>query len=98
MKFIILTACVAIVTLSACVSQAKLDYQFPEAMSEEVKSEFLKVCEKGKILYDINCAGCHTSKKGRIPDFTPEQLKGYEIRVSNAEHEENMPDEKVTAE
>jgi hypothetical protein len=25
-------------------------------------------------------------------------LKGYEIRVSNAQREENMPDEKVTAE
>jgi mono/diheme cytochrome c family protein len=53
------------------------------------------------VLYDINCAGCHNIKKGSrllVPDFTPEQLKGYELRVSNAQHEENMPDEKVTAE
>ena len=90
------------VFLYACtVSQAKVVYEFPEAMAEPVRSEFLKICEKGKILYDINCAQCHNIKKGRkeiIPDFTPEQLKGYELRVSNAQHEENMPDEKVTAE
>ena len=103
MKWKILVAIVAvIVSLSACaVSQAKVIYEFPEAMSENVRSEFLKLCEKGKILYDLNCAQCHNIKKGRkelIPDFTPEQLKGYELRVSNAQHEENMPDEKVTAE
>jgi hypothetical protein len=39
-------------------------------------------------------------KRGKdiIPDFSADALKGYELRVSNAEHEENMPDEKVTAE
>lgn len=89
--------------LAACISQQKVTvpYVFPEAMPLPVKMEFANVCDKGKILYDINCAGCHNIKKGRkelIPDFTPEQLKGYELRVSNAQHEENMPDEKVTAE
>ena len=101
MKCYIIIA-VVLISLSACaVSQAKLVYEFPNEMAEPVKAEFLKICEKGKILYDINCAQCHNIKKGRkeiIPDFTPEQLKGYEIRVSNAQHEENMPDEKVTAE
>jgi mono/diheme cytochrome c family protein len=85
----------------ACASQAKLAYEFPDAMTEEVRTEFLKACEKGKVLYDINCAGCHnTKKRGKeiIPDFSADALKGYELRVSNAEHEENMPDEKVTAE
>ena len=88
--------------LAACVSQQQaITYSFPEAMAEPVRIEFTKVCEKGKVLYDINCAGCHNIKKGRrqiIPDFTPEQLKGYELRVSNAQHEQNMPDERVTAE
>jgi len=92
---------IGVVILSACSSQNKIGYEFPSAMPEPVKTEFMKLCEKGKILYEINCAGCHNVKKGRkelIPDFTPEQLKGYELRVSNAQHEENMPDEKVTAE
>ena len=91
-----------ILLLAACVSQQQsTTYSFPEAMKEPVRLEFTKVCDKGKVLYDINCAGCHNIKKGKrqlIADFTPEQLKGYELRVSNAQHEENMPDEKVTAE
>lgn len=89
------------VTLVACASQVKLTYDFPEAMAEPIKTEFMKICDKGKILYEINCAQCHNIKKGRkefIPDFSPEELKGYELRVSNGQHEENMPDEKVTAE
>jgi hypothetical protein len=85
----------------ACTSMAKVSYEFPNAMAEPVRIEFAKACDKGKILYELNCAGCHNYKKGgktRIPNFSPEALKGYEIRVSNAQHEENMPDEKVTAE
>ncbi|OQP58214.1 hypothetical protein A3860_07775 [Niastella vici] len=70
-------------------------------MSSPVRTEFSKLCDKGRVLYDLICAGCHTIKKGRgqiISDFTPEQLKRYELRVSNARHKANMPDEKVTAE
>ena len=33
-----------------------------------------------------------------IPDFTPEQLIGYELRVSNERHEDNMNEEKLSAE
>lgn len=102
MRPILLLLTIVVVLFTACVtSQPPVTYSFPEAMAEPVKNEFTKVCDKGRILYDINCAGCHNIKKGRrelIPDFTPEQLKGYELRVSNAQHEENMPDEKVTAE
>ena len=103
MKYKILSLVAGVLLLAACVSQqqATVIYSFPEAMTEPVRMEFTKVCEKGKVLYDINCAGCHNIKKGKrqlIPDFTPEQLKGYELRVTNAQHEENMPDEKVTAE
>jgi mono/diheme cytochrome c family protein len=101
MRNIFLLPAVAVL-FTACVSQQQaITYSFPEAMAEPVRTEFTKVCDKGKILYDINCAGCHNIRKGKrqlIPDFTPEQLKGYELRVSNAQHEENMPDEKVTAE
>jgi len=102
MKFRILFVAIVAVIVSACaVSQAKLVYEFPEAMAEPVKSDFFQSCQKGKSVYDIKCDQCHNIIKGSSelrPDFTPEQLKGYEIRVSNAQHEENMPDEKVTAE
>jgi hypothetical protein len=33
-----------------------------------------------------------------IPDFTPEQLIGYELRVTNPEHESNIPEATVSAE
>src|SRR6266496_3444539 len=92
---------IVVLIFAACASQSKITYEFPHVMAEAVKTEFTKACDKGKVLYDINCACCHNIRKGRkelIPDFTPEQLKGYELRVSNAQHEENMPDEKVTAE
>ncbi|HEX6430469.1 MAG TPA: hypothetical protein VF008_22410, partial [Niastella sp.] len=90
MQYKILSLVAGVLLLAACVTQQQVTviYSFPEAMAEPVRMEFTKVCEKGRVLYDINCAGCHNIKKGRrqlIPDFTPEQLKGYELRVSNAQ-------------
>jgi mono/diheme cytochrome c family protein len=92
---------VIIILLAQCTTQKKLVYTFPEGMSEPVREQFAKECDKGKVLYDINCAKCHNATvKGKqvIPDFTSDQIKGYELRVSNAQHEANMPDELVTAE
>jgi hypothetical protein len=102
MKYkIIITLFAATFFLAQCATHKKLSYEFPEKMSETVRAQFKKECDKGKILYDINCAKCHNAiVKGKqvIPDFNPEQIKGYEIRVSNAQHEATMPDELVTAE
>jgi hypothetical protein len=87
-----------------CMSQKKNDkvgYEFPAEMAENIKVEFTKLCDKGQILYNMNCASCHNipeGKKSIIPDFTPEQLKGYEIRVSNPKHESDLPETKVTPE
>ncbi|MBS1779172.1 MAG: hypothetical protein JST70_07580 [Bacteroidetes bacterium] len=87
--------------LAACTTQKKAKYEFPEAMQPSVRAGFKEICDKGQVLYNITCAGCHNVKvkgKEKIPDFTLEQLKGYEIRITNAQHESSMPDEKVTAE
>jgi hypothetical protein len=82
-------------------AQRKTTYEFPEAMPETVKTENLKLCNKGNILWQINCAKCHNTKVKRriiIPDFTSDQLKGYELRVLNPTHESNIPETTVTAE
>lgn len=89
------------IVLFECTSQKKVPLEFPAAMSAPVKQEYVRLSEKGRILYDINCASCHNTKihgKTIIPDFSPEQLKGYELRISNARHESALPEANVTAE
>lgn len=76
-------------------------YEFPAAMAQPVRDQYLVVCEKGRILYNISCAKCHTSKvdgKEVIPNFTEEQLGAYSIRVANEKHEMNVSEENVSAE
>jgi hypothetical protein len=87
--------------LIACTAQKQVAYELPEAMLPHVKVEYVKICDRGQVLYDLNCGGCHNSKKGRKvirPDFKPEQLTGYTLRVSNARHESSMPDSLVSEE
>lgn len=81
--------------------QAKIEYEFPEAMAQPVRTEYLKLCEKGRILYELSCAGCHnTLVKGKVavPDFTEDQLGAYSIRVANPRHEEHVSETNVSAE
>jgi hypothetical protein len=102
MKYkIILLFILSVFVLVHCTTQKKISYDFPVAMAEPVKAEYMKLCEKGRILYEINCACCHTKKvrgKEIIPDFSQEQLVGYGLRVLNAQHEEGIPEENVTPE
>ena len=87
-----------------CVSalaQKHMKYEFPENMPEHIKSDYLEQCKKGKILYEINCAKCHTSSVGRkkiIPDFTSAQLINYELRIQNPKHTNNITESTVNTE
>lgn len=103
MKYSIITLVLAGILGMECFAQKakKVSYDFPEAMKENVRAEFTKQCDKGQILYNINCAKCHnTTEKGKqvIPDFLPEQLIGYELRVKNPQHESDLPETNVTPE
>ncbi len=76
-------------------------YVFPEQMLPHVKEQYKMMCDRGKILWDNNCASCHNVKKGKknpVPDFREDQLRGYELRVANAKHESTLPDTLVTEE
>ncbi len=93
----------AIILMSAehCLAQKKVSYEFPAAMSEPVRKEYVKLADKGQVLYNINCARCHNVEVKRklvIPDFTREQMIAYEIRVSNPKHESEIPETVLTAE
>lgn len=85
----------------SCAVQKNIEPEFPDAMLPHVKAEYAIRYDKGQILYNMNCARCHTTKQGRkliVPDFKADQLKGYELRISNAQHQSNMPDTLVTEE
>jgi hypothetical protein len=93
---------ICVLVLIACASQPKLQYyDFPSDIAPEAKTENLKMIEKGRILYNINCAKCHNKKlKGKIiiPDFTHEQLDSYSIRLKNEMHVSAIPESRITSE
>lgn len=81
--------------------QPKVTYSFPAIMTKPVRDHYTAICEKGRVLYEINCAGCHNKKvngKTVIPDFSEAQMLGYALRVLNAEHEKALPEENITPE
>lgn len=101
MKKTITTLLAITFAMISLAQRNKVTYDFPPEMTGTIREEFIKRWETGKTLYEINCAKCHNTKKKRktiIPDFKPEQLTGYALRVKNAQHEANMPDNQVSPE
>jgi mono/diheme cytochrome c family protein len=86
--------------LTGCTAE-KMLYDFPEQMRPEVRAEYQKMSDEGYKLYRGNCAGCHTKNvdgKNVIPDFSQDQLRGYELREANKKHEVSLSEAKVTGE
>jgi len=84
-----------------CTAQKKVAYEFPDAMLPHVKVQYIEQCDKGQVLYKLSCAKCHTTRVKRreiIPDFKEEQLRGYELRITNAKHTTSLPDSLVSEE
>ncbi|HEY1047877.1 MAG TPA: hypothetical protein VGF79_15660 [Bacteroidia bacterium] len=84
--------------ITAC-AERKIVYDFPVAMSENVRQQNYESCEKGRILFDVNCGGCHYKEvKGRkvIPDFSMEQLSNYEFRFLNRNHEDSLTESRLS--
>lgn len=83
------------------IIKATYIHNFPPGMTDEVQKAYVGLFEKGRILYDINCAKCHNSiVKGIevMPDFTKEHLAQYELRVQNPRHEEELSEMRINAE
>lgn len=100
-RFFTGTTFFAALLLAACHTHKKIELEFPKAMLPHVRLETEKRCRQGETLYKLNCAGCHNVTRKRkilIPDFNPDELKGYALRVANARHEQNMPDSLVSEE
>jgi hypothetical protein len=102
MKLTITLFFIAFSFCTVCVAQKnKVTYEFPPEMKDAVRADYIKQWEKGKVLYEINCAKCHNTVEKRrviVPDFTPEQLRGYELRVTNAKHESEITETAVSTE
>ncbi|MDZ4665337.1 MAG: hypothetical protein SGJ15_10705 [Bacteroidota bacterium] len=91
----------AFFSMQMCTTHKQINYELPDAMLPHVKVHYADQCDKGQKLYDLSCAKCHNTKvKGKviIPDFKPEQLTGYTLRVANSRHESSLPDTLVTEE
>ena len=76
-------------------------HDFPSQMEADVKAQYVKLFEKGRILYQLNCAKCHNTKvKGQelMPEFTKEHLANYELRLQNMQHENELTESRVNAE
>jgi hypothetical protein len=100
-KIIAIITVTTFAIIAGCGSQKKVTYEFPETMKEPVLSEYVKLFDKGKILFDINCAKCHNAKVRKreiYPDFSSEELAGYDIRILNPMHEEKLTERNVTEE
>lgn len=90
---ILMIATLVSLAVVACHAPQTVMYAFPASMGDEVKQEYIKQFDKGKILYDLTCAKCHTTivkKKEVIRDFTEEQLVNYELRIQNQDHIANI--------
>ncbi|RYD55503.1 MAG: cytochrome c [Sphingobacteriales bacterium] len=99
----------AILTISVITSieataqkKQKPEYVFPESMPAQIKEQYMSFSDKGYALYQMTCAKCHGGKKVKgkefIPDFTPEQLEAYQIRITNATHEAELQENNLNAE
>lgn len=100
-RSIIVMLFVSVLVISACTSQKKIVYVFPDEMAKPVQEEYEQLSEKGRVLYEINCASCHTKKiRGKmvIPDFTEEEMGAYSIRIANEIHEDKVSEARVSAE
>lgn len=78
-----------------------MGYAFPASMNETDRAKFTRICDKGQVLYAMNCSGCHNvqaKRKSIIPDFTQDQMSRYELKANNMQHDTSKTFTSVTPE
>lgn len=101
MKPAAIAAMLAILALlQCCGSQRELAFDYPPNLAPDSQLVFVDHFKQGHILYDENCARCHTkvvNGERVIPDFTIPQLLDYEMRFTYPAHEEPLREVNVSA-
>ena len=81
MKYrILISTCLFCFFAVQCATQKQTEYDIPSHYTEQARANAIDWFEKGKVLYKIDCAGCHgIYKKGKdsIPNFTKTQIDNY---------------------
>lgn len=99
MKNRIIVLAILFIIFSCAVKKQTVEYDIPEAMLPEVKVEYIKMCDKGQLLYNGNCGRCHNvtvKRKEFVPDFDSDKLSGYVLLSINEQHESVLPDSVMT--
>lgn len=100
MKYII-SAIALIIIFEMCGAKktATVQYNFPPMMNDTIRKVTQEQCDKGLVLFRLNCSKCHADTvKGKevIPSFSSEQLSNYEFRFRNKKHEDNLTESKLS--
>ena len=103
MKFFFLVIFVfSIVFLSlSCFAQPEVITKAPSNLTGDALADVLAHIEKGKILFKEKCAKCHgiyTKGKSKIPNFSKQELKDYNIKFIQQDPLNHAVAEKMTDE
>lgn len=88
-----------VLLLPRCGSQKEFAFDYPPNITADSQTVFVQHFKKGHVLYDLNCATCHTQVvdgKKVIPDFSLPQLLDYEMRFQYQPHEEPLKETRVS--
>jgi len=91
-RIFFLCGALLIIVLTNCSTHKKLTYNIPDNIEPGIRKNFLMVLERGKRLYEGNCAKCHgIFTKGRegVPNFSDQQIDNYTawaIRLDTKNH------------
>jgi cytochrome c553 len=82
LKFLYTILCLfaGTILLLQCHPSRKVEYDIPSHVTDINRKLLLEKAEKGKVLYQLHCSGCHgifTKGKDSIPNFTKVQIDNY---------------------